>query len=247
MLSKSLIALAASGALAATPPGFEPGSQTSLLVTFGNVTALDGAVVAKNITQEAPKLATQTKLDGTSFAILMIDLDIPTDNPPKTNTLLHWAQTGLTQSDSTSGSKTAFEFSVPDDEAAFASYLGPAPPAKIPLSHRYTEIIIDTSDASEEGLDALKAAAANRMGFDAQSVLTSAGLADKVVAGNFFNVTNPGPLPPSPTSNSTSSGGDGTNPKTSPSPVPTSAAAVSQSVSASLLASLMVGVAFVAL
>lgn len=110
-----------------------------------------------------------------------------------------------------------------------------------------TEIIIDTSDASEEGLDALKAAAANRMGFDAQSVLTSAGLADKVVAGNFFNVTNPGPLPPSPTSNSTSSGGDGTNPKTSPSPVPTSAAAVSQSVSASLLASLMVGVAFVAL
>ncbi|KAJ2991411.1 hypothetical protein NUW58_g2519 [Xylaria curta] len=36
MLSKSLIALAvsASGALAATPSGFEPGSQTGLLVTF---------------------------------------------------------------------------------------------------------------------------------------------------------------------------------------------------------------------
>jgi hypothetical protein len=49
MLSKSLIAFAvsASGALAATPEGFEPGSQTSLLVTYGNVAALDGAVVAK--------------------------------------------------------------------------------------------------------------------------------------------------------------------------------------------------------
>lgn len=49
MLSKSLIALAVSGgALAATPPGFGPGSQTSLLVTYGNVPALDGAVVAKD-------------------------------------------------------------------------------------------------------------------------------------------------------------------------------------------------------
>lgn len=112
-----------------------------------------------------------------------------------------------------------------------------------------TEIIVDTSDASEEGLNALKAAAVNRLGFDAQSVLTSAGLADKVVAGNFFNVTNPGPLSGSPTSNSTSGGSNGTNPEASPPPVPlpVPAAAVSQSVSASLLATLMAGVAFVVL
>ncbi|KAI1197223.1 PEBP-like protein [Nemania serpens] len=243
MLSQSLIALAVSGALAATPPGFKPGSKNTLLVTYGNVPALDGAVVAKDITQVAPKIATQAKLDGTSFAVLMIDLDIPTDSPPQTNTLLHWAQTGLTQSN------TTFALSVPDDEAAFAAYLGPAPPAKIPLSHRYTEIIIDTSDASEEGLDALKAATVNRLGFDAEGVLLSAGLADKVVAGNFFNVTNPGPLSGSPTSNSTSGGGNGTNPETSPTPVPlpVPAAAVSQSVSVSLLATIMIGVAFVAL
>ncbi|KAI1108636.1 phosphatidylethanolamine-binding protein [Nemania sp. NC0429] len=240
MLSKSLIALAASGALAATPPGFAPGSQTGLLVTYGNVAALDGAVVAKDITQVAPKIATKTKLDGTSFAILMIDLDIPTDSPPQTNTLLHWAQTGLTQNDE-------FVLSAPDGEAAFAAYIGPAPPARIPLSHRYTEIIIDTSDASEEGLDALKAASLNRLGFNAQSVLAAAGLTDKVVAGNFFNVTNPGPLTGSPTSNSTSGGSNGTNPETSPSPLPVPAAAVSHSVSASLLATIMIGVAFVAL
>lgn len=50
MLSKSFAALAVSvsGALAATPAGFEPGSETGLLVIFGDVEALDGAVVAKD-------------------------------------------------------------------------------------------------------------------------------------------------------------------------------------------------------
>ncbi|GAW17337.1 hypothetical protein ANO14919_067930 [Xylariales sp. No.14919] len=255
MQSKSLIALAASasGALAATPPGFEPSSETSLLVTYGGVAALDGAVVEKDITQEPPTIATQSKLDGTSFAILMIDLDIPTDNPPETNTLLHWLQTGLTQSSSavpfnaTQGSTSAFVFSVPEDEDAFAPYLGPAPPARIPLSHEYTEIIVDTSDASEDGLSALKTAAANRLGFNAQDVLTSAGLVDKVVAGNFFNVTNPGPVEGTKSSNSTTGGGNGTNSGSSPSQSPVTGAAVSQRVGASLLATMMVGVAFLAL
>ncbi|KAI0491125.1 phosphatidylethanolamine-binding protein [Xylaria cf. heliscus] len=253
MLSKFLITLAASasGALAATPAGFEPGSETGLLVTFGNVEALDGVVVAKDITQEAPTIATQSKLDGTSFAVLMIDLDIPTDNPPETNTLLHWLQTGLTQSSSaaslktTQGSASAFVFSVPEDEA-FASYIGPAPPARIPLSHRYTEIVVDTSDVSDEGLAALKSAAATRLGFNALSVLTSAGLADKVVAGNFFNVTNAGPVSATTASNSTG-GGNGTNPSSPsnpPSQVPISAAVNSQQASVSLLAIVMGAIAF---
>ncbi|GAP84029.1 putative phosphatidylethanolamine-binding protein pebp protein [Rosellinia necatrix] len=254
MLSKSLLALAASasGALAATPSGFEPGSETSLLVTFGNVAALDGAVVAKESTQTAPIIGTQSKLDGTSFAVMMIDLDIPTDSPPETNTLLHWMQTGLTQSSSaislstTLGSMTAFVFSVPQGEAALASYIGPAPPARIPLSHRYTEIVVDTSELSGEGLAALEAAAANRLGFNAESVLTSAGLADKVVAGNFFNVTN-GAVSARTASNSTTPGGNGTAPVTPPSQVPVPAAAVSLSVGASLLATVMAGVALFAL
>ncbi|KAI0525580.1 phosphatidylethanolamine-binding protein [Xylaria bambusicola] len=247
MLSKSLLALAASmsGALAATPAGFEPGSETGLLVTFGDVEALDGAVVAKDITQTAPTLATQSKLDGTSFAVIMIDLDIPTDNPPETNTLLHWMQTGLTQSPSaeTTGSTSAFVFSVPQDVAAFADYLGPAPPARIPLSHRYTEIIVDTSDVSQEALSTLETAAANRLGFNALDVLTSAGLADKVVAGNFFNVTNQDAT----ATNGTASGGNGTNTGGSPSQSPIVGAAVSQRASTSLLAVVLAGVAFFAL
>ncbi|KAI1753360.1 PEBP-like protein [Xylaria castorea] len=251
MLSKFLVTLAASasGALAATPAGFEPGSQTSLLVTFGNVAAQDGVVVAKDITQTAPTIATQSKLDGTSFAVLMIDLDIPTDSPPQTNTLLHWLQEGLTQSSSavplntTMGSTSAFVLVVPGDEA-YAPYLGPAPPARIPLSHRYTQIVVDTSDVSGAGLDALKAAAATRMGFNAQSVLTAAGLADKVVAGNFFNVTNPGPVSVPTASNSTTGGGSGTNSTNSPSQVPVPTAAGSQQASASILAIVMIAVAY---
>ncbi|KAI0814383.1 phosphatidylethanolamine-binding protein [Xylaria sp. FL0064] len=254
MLSKSLVALAASisGALAATPAGFEPGSETSLVVTFGNVAALDGVEVAREITQTAPALATQSKLDGTSFAVLMIDIDIPTDNPPQTSTLLHWMQTGLTQGSSasslntTTGSVTAFVLSVPQDEAAFAPYIGPAPPARIPLSHRYTQILVDTSDASDETLSALQTAAANRLGFSAESVLTSAGLADKVVAGNFFNVTNPGPVSDS-TTNSSTSGSNGTSSGSSPSQSPVIAAGVEQGANASLLAIMLAGVAFLAL
>ncbi|KAI0405196.1 phosphatidylethanolamine-binding protein [Xylaria palmicola] len=278
MLSKFLIPLAASAstALAATPAGFEPGSETGLLVMFGSIAALDGAVVAKEgkfnirpdiveprlktelVTQTAPTLATQSKLDGTSFAVMMIDLDIPTNNPPQTNTLLHWMQTGLTQSSSavsfntTIGSVTGFVLSAPEDEDAFAPYFGPSPPARIPLSHKYTEVIVDTSEASDEGLAALREAAANRQGFNAQDILTSAGLEDKVVAGNFFNVTNPGPASDVTAPNSTTGGeGNGTNfqnpPSQDPSQAPIAGAAVGRRVSAPLLAMMMVGVAFLAL
>ncbi|KAK5627095.1 hypothetical protein RRF57_002810 [Xylaria bambusicola] len=234
-----------SGALAATPAGFEPGSETGLLVTFGNVEALDNTVVAKEITQTAPTLATQSKLDGTSFAVIMIDLDIPTDNPPETNTLLHWMQTGLTQSSSaeTTGSTSAFVFSVSQDVAAFADYLGPMPPARIPLSHRYVEIIVDTSDVSKETLSTLEAAAANRLGFNALEVLTSAGLVDKVVAGNFFNVTNQDAA----ATNGTTGRGNGTNTGTLPSQSPIVGAAVSQHASTSLLAVVLASVGFFAL
>jgi phosphatidylethanolamine-binding protein (PEBP) family uncharacterized protein len=205
----------------------------------------------KLVTQTAPTIATKSKLEGTSFAVVMIDLDIPTAPP---HTLLHWLQTGLTQSSSaialntTMGSTNAFVLSVPGDEAAFAPYIGPAPPARNPLSHRYTQILVDTSAASEQELAALKQAAGTRMGFIAQDVLTSAGLADKIVAGNFFNVTNPGPISGATTSNSTTGGGNGTNSgSSSPTPSPVPGAAISQRSSASFAAIVMVGVVFFAL
>lgn len=99
---------------------------------------------------------------------------------------------------------------------------------------------MDTSDASEEALSTLQTAAATRLGFDALSVLTSAGLEDKVVAGNFFNVTN---QDATAASNGTT-GGNGTNTGSSPSQSPIVGAAASQSASASLLAIVLAGVAF---
>lgn len=153
-------------------------------------------------TANPPVIATDKKLTGSSWAIMMIDLDIPTDNPPQTNTLLHWMQTGLGQSDTALGRRedgtAAKSFGGAKSKAA-APYFGPAPPARTPLTHRYTEILVDTSDATEADMKVLTDAAADRMGFDAEAVLTKANLIDKVVAGNFFTVSNPGPAqdPPS--------------------------------------------------
>lgn len=142
----------------------------------------------------------------------MIDLDIPTNSPPQTNTLLHWMQTDLTPAtaatalNSSAGNANAFALQT-GQTAAFATYLQPNPPARVPLSHRYTQILVDTTGVQQTALDSLKSAAQNRQGFKAQEVLTAAGLQNKVVAGNFYNVTNAGPA--AAASNSSSSGGSG--------------------------------------
>jgi hypothetical protein len=139
----------------------------------------------------------------------MIDLDIPTNNPPQTNTLLHWMQTDLkpataaTALNTSAGNANAFALQT-GQTAAFATYLQPNPPARVPLSHRYTQILVDTTGVQQTALDSLKSAAQTRQGFKAQEVLTAAGLQSKVVAGNFYNVTNAGPAA---ASNSSSSGG----------------------------------------
>jgi len=152
--------------------------------------------------------------------------------------MLQWMQTSLTQSSSatplntTMGSKNAYVFSVSQDVEAFAPYAGPAPPARIPLSHRYTQILVDTSEASDEALATLKTAAANRRNFVALDVLTSAGLANKIVAGNFYNVTNPGPVG---SSTPTNSSGNGNNPTTLPKEIPMNGVATSYRAGASLV------------
>ncbi|KAI5924698.1 phosphatidylethanolamine-binding protein [Camillea tinctor] len=257
MLSVSFLVLASmSGAFARTPQGFEPAVENSLVVSFGSVAAMDGNVLAKASTQTAPTIGTQSKLDGTSFAVVMVDLDIPTNSPPQTNTLLHWLQTNLTQSTSatavntTAGSMDVFTLQT-SQQAAFADYIGPSPPARTPLSHRYTQLLIDTSSATTQDLSVLQSAAATRMGFNANTVLTQAGLVDKVIAANFFNVTNPGPVEAA-TNSSTGSGsgssrgtGSVTSPTQSSTPLP--GAAASQKASELLVAIGLVGAAFFAL
>jgi phosphatidylethanolamine-binding protein (PEBP) family uncharacterized protein len=110
----------------------------------------------------------------------MIDLDIPTTSPPETDTLLHWLQTDLTPSttptqlNTTSGAITAFLLTPSSSNtSAIAPYIGPNPPARIPLSHRYTQILVDTSGGalSAEGTGVLTEAAGTRRGFDAEAVV----------------------------------------------------------------------------
>lgn len=141
-------------------------------------------------------IATKSRLDGTSYAVIMVDLDIPSDENP--HTFLHWMQTGLTPVITAStisgpnGSTQAFTLSNTKNTSAIVAYTQPAPPPQNPLSHRYTQILVDTSSMTSAGLITLQSAAQTRVGFDTDSVLRAAGLSNNVVAGNFFNVTNPG-------------------------------------------------------
>jgi phosphatidylethanolamine-binding protein (PEBP) family uncharacterized protein len=154
--------------------------------------------VRRLVTATQPRVGTTSRLTGTSYAVIMIDLDIPT-NTSKTNTLLHWMQTGLTPATSatmlntTSGQNMVFLLQNSTKTAPAAPYIAPGPPAQNPLSHRYTQILIDTSGLTTQSTSALETAAKTRLGFEAMTVLMQAGLDSKVVAGNSFNVTNPGP------------------------------------------------------
>lgn len=195
MVSYALTVLAAASvALAGTPPGFNPGSGNELIVDFGNVN-INGQVVPKNDVQSQPQLATQQKLPGTQFAVIMVDLDIPTNNARQTTTLLHWLQTGLTQEATPSklgNQNNVFRLVNQANTAADAAYIGPNPPNKAPLSHRYAQILVDTSGVQSQSTNELQTAARTRQGFNVEQVLSQAGLNGKVVAGNFFNVSATG-------------------------------------------------------
>lgn len=130
----------------------------------------------------------------------MVDLDIPVDTDP--HTLLHWMQTDLTPATTATALATGdgttasvFELQNTKNTPALADYVSPAPPAKNPLSHRYVQLLVDTSNLTEEGFEALKNATSERVGFDVAVALAAAGLSDRdVVAANSYNVTNPGPV-----------------------------------------------------
>ena len=174
-------------------------------------------------TQVQPTIGTTEQLPGT-YAVVMVDLDIPADlsqnmtmaipdaqngtTQNRPNTLLHWLQTGLTSSEEAmdiDGTQVFLLQNVGQEEP-LAEYIGPNPPAREPLSHRYTFVLVDHADIAPEGLDALAASTQERRGFDAAAVLAAAGLQEDVVAGNFYNVTNGGGAA-NGTLNGTSTGG----------------------------------------
>lgn len=137
--------------------------------------------------------------------IMMIDLDIPSSTQP--TTFLHWIQTDMVADDTLStiladsGAPNNQGFIIQQGKptAAIVPYTQPNPPAQNPLSHRYAEILLDTSALTPAGLVALTTAAQGRVNFNIAAALKAAGLANSVVAFNFFNVTNPAGAAPPPT------------------------------------------------
>ena len=120
---------------------------------------------------------------------MMVDPDIPpqTAGGP-TVELLHWMQAGLVSANTTTtiGGVKVFELINPGNTSALASYIQPSPSNKAPLSHRYTQMLLNTTGNSSV-LSTLSKFAATRQNFSAVNVVNSAGLT--VLAGNSFNVT----------------------------------------------------------
>lgn len=191
------------------------------------------------VTQQEPTVGTTEPLTGKSYAIIMVDVDIPTNNPPETGTFLHWAQMDLTPVAQTTtvklndGERTIHTLTTTAN--AIADYKGPAPPARVPLTHRYIELLVDTSDITAEGTAALQTLS-NRQGVQVNDVLTQAGLANKVVAGNFFTVTNPGPAANAKKSNSTTAPTGAVTPSAVPSNISLGARSTSFSTATGLSA-----------
>ncbi|KAK1990583.1 PEBP-like protein [Colletotrichum falcatum] len=206
-------------ARAATPAGFKPASKVDLVVAYGEQSALNGIDLQKSLTQSEPTFGTTKPLTGNSYAIIMVDIDIPTNNPPATGTFLHWAQADLAPVATTTkvqlkaGEQAIHTLKA--NKAAIAPYVGPAPPAKVPLSHRYVQLLVDTGNITAAGTAALQTLS-NRGGVQINDVLTKAGLAKKVVAGNFFTVTNPGPAANGNTTTAPTGGGAASKPSSVP-------------------------------
>ncbi len=120
---------------------------------------------------------------------MMLDPDIPASTPGgPTGERLHWMQQGLVSANSTStiAGRKVYQLINPGNVSAFAAYQQPTPPYKVPYSHRYVEVLLDTTNMPNNSV--LATFAGNRSSFDAVKVINTAGVS--VLLGNWFNVTN---------------------------------------------------------
>ncbi|PQE03452.1 phosphatidylethanolamine-binding PEBP protein [Rutstroemia sp. NJR-2017a BVV2] len=186
----SLLAVALAGGVSAfTPTGFEPASSNNLTVAYGKTLAINGRQILRADTAQPPTIGTTTKLTGT-YTILMVDPDIPSSSGTgPTSQFLHWVQSDLVSSNTTttiSGQKV-YTLVNTKNTTAFAAYLQPNPPNKAPTTHRYTQLLFNTTGGSAStALKSLQTAAKSRENFSTTDVVKSAGLV--VLMGNSFDV-----------------------------------------------------------
>lgn len=121
---------------------------------------------------------------------MMVDPDIPPQTAGgSTSELLHWMQPGLVSANNVSfiAGTMMFELINPSNTSAFATYIQPSPPNKSPNTHRYTQMLLNTTGNSS-ALTQLSQFAKTRTNFSAVNVAKDTGL--KVLFGNSFDVTN---------------------------------------------------------
>lgn len=204
MLPFAFSAIVLAGAVSAfTPAGFEPASSNNLTVAFGSILAVNGVNLPMNgeslagpilslltlsDTTSAPQIGTTTELFGT-YTIMMVDPDIPPAQVGGATTeLLHWMQPGLVSANATSqiGGVKVFQLINPSNVSAIATYIQPSPPNKSPTTHRYVQMLLNTT-GNGTAVSTLAKFGATRGNFSAVNVVESAGLT--VLAGNSFNVS----------------------------------------------------------
>ncbi|CAN8104670.1 unnamed protein product [Discula destructiva] len=176
--------------------GFQIAMEPTLAVAYGQTAAMDGMEVEKAATAQHPIMAVPSgsHTAATSLAILMVDLDIPSSTQP--TTYLHWIQTGLTMATEVStmvtnhGEMQGHAISMATNTSAIVPYTPPNPPAQNPYSHRYAQILLDTSMMTHATNVILQTAAEHRVHFDIATILQQTGLAEHIMAWNHFNVTN---------------------------------------------------------
>ncbi|ESZ89758.1 hypothetical protein SBOR_9858 [Sclerotinia borealis F-4128] len=185
----SFLAVAlAGGASAFTPSGFTPASTNNLTVAYGSKLAMNGIQVLRADTSRAPILGTTTKMTG-SYTVMMVDPDIP---PAKsggdTSQFLHWMQTDLTSANTTTtiGGQKVYELINVKNTSAFATYLQPNPPNIAPTTHRYTQLLFNTTNMNMS-LTTLQTSGKARGNFSSADVVKRAKL--MVLMGNSFDVS----------------------------------------------------------
>ncbi|KAG9231303.1 phosphatidylethanolamine-binding protein [Amylocarpus encephaloides] len=190
MLSSYIFTLALAGtSFAATPKAFEPASNGDLMVAFGSKLATNGVNIPRAQTAQAPTIGTSQRLFGT-YAVIMTDPDIPgapTDS--KTGQFLHWIQPDLESaaSSTTVAGETMFELKSTTNATAFATYVQPSPPNRALTTHRYIELLVNTTGNSATAMTLMRAGM-SRQNFSALNVVNQAGV--QVLFANYFNVTN---------------------------------------------------------
>lgn len=120
---------------------------------------------------------------------MMVDPDIPPQIAGgATSELLHWLQPGLVSANTstTIGGLKVYELINPTNVSAIATYISPSPPNKSPTTHRYTQLLLNTT-GNGTALSTLSKAGATRSNFSAVDVVRNSGL--NVLFGNYFNVS----------------------------------------------------------